>query len=136
MSNHLRHRPVLPRVASALVALLALGACGGGSDGSTAEPACVPSGDRLVISADNLEFDRSCLAAPADRPFAIAFTNEENLPHNIEILKDEGSSEAAFKGEIFSGTKTVTYQVPPLAAGTYPFRCTVHPQMKGIVRVG
>lgn len=124
-------------MALAALVVLVLGACGGGSEGTTAEPACVPSGDRLVISADNLEFDRSCLAAPADRPFAIAFTNEESLPHNVEILKGpEGSTERAYLGEIFSGTKTVTYQVPALAPDTYPFRCTLHPEMKGIVRVG
>ena len=39
-----------------------------------------------------------------------------------------------FKGEIVSSTK-VTYSVPALAAGSYPFFCEVHPDMKGTITV-
>ena len=133
MSRRLARRA---RPAVVAAALLVLGACGGGSGASRAEPACVPSGNRLVISADNLEFDRSCLAAPPDQPFSIDFTNDESLPHNVEIRREGQSSGRVFLGEIFSGKKTVTYEVPPVPPGTYDFLCTVHPQMKGTVRVG
>ncbi len=137
MTHRLRRRPTTgQRVAAALVVVLVVGSCRGGSDGARTETACVPSGDRLVLSADELKFDRSCLAAPPDQPFAIAFTNDESLPHNVEILKKGESTERVFQGEIFAGRRTVTYQVPPLAPATYAFRCTVHPQMTGMVRVG
>jgi hypothetical protein len=32
-----------------------------------------------------------------------------------------------FVGEVFSGPDVVTYEVPALDAGTYFFRCDVHP---------
>ena len=41
-----------------------------------------------------------------------------------------------FKGEIFNGVAVKTYDVPALAAGTYPFVCTVHPNMIGTLKVG
>ena len=36
-----------------------------------------------------------------------------------------------FKGEIFNGVETRTYDVPALDAGAYAFVCTVHPTMIG-----
>ena len=41
-----------------------------------------------------------------------------------------------FKGEIVTGPVAVDYQVPALAAGTYQFVCTVHPNMIGTLTVG
>jgi plastocyanin len=116
--------------------LVLLGACGGSDDptvgGASGDAGCGPAGERLVISADDLKFDRKCLVAPANRPFAIVFSNKENLPHDIDIQQGDSASDRVFDGEIFSGKKTVTYQVPPLTAGSYTFRCAVHPaQMKG-----
>ena len=35
-----------------------------------------------------------------------------------------------------TGSATVTYRVGPLPAGTYLFRCDVHPFMKGAFVVG
>ena len=37
-----------------------------------------------------------------------------------------------FEGDIVSGQQ-VTYSVPALAAGSYPFICAVHPDMKGTI---
>ena len=51
------------------------------------------------------------------------------IPHNIEIKDSAGN--VIFKGEIVTGVKTTTYKVPALAAGDYPFLCTVHPTMTG-----
>jgi hypothetical protein len=123
----------------ALVAVVALGACGGDDPtigGASGGAECGPAGERLTMSADDIKYDKECLAAPANRPFAIVFSNEENLPHDIDILRGEDSSDPIFDGEIFSGEKTVTYQVPPLSPGTYAFRCDVHrAQMRGVLRV-
>ena len=40
-----------------------------------------------------------------------------------------------FKGDVFNGVATRQYQVPALAAGDYPFICTVHPTMTGTLTV-
>lgn len=124
-------------VVAALIA--ALGACGTGSDDPTMGGAgadCGPAGERLTLSADDMKYDKECLAAPANRPFTIVFSNEENLPHDVDILSSDDSSDRVFDGEIFSGEKAVTYDVPALTAGTYVFRCDVHrAQMHGTLLV-
>ena len=57
--------------------------------------------------------------------------NQEVAPHNVAI-KDASGAEK-FKGEIFTSTQ-ITYDVPALAAGTYDFRCEVHPGHEGHAR--
>ena len=60
----------------------------------------------------------------------IAFDNQDaGVPHNVAI-NDAGGAEV-FKGDIFPGAEVRDYQVPALAAGEYPFTCTVHPTMTG-----
>jgi plastocyanin len=114
----------------ALAAVLA--ACSGASTGSgTAAPA--PSGAAagdVSIAAKDLKFTPTEVSVTAGKPFTIAFDNQEGVPHNIAIKDASGAS--VFKGEIVTSTK-VTYSVPALAAGAYPFICEVHPDMKGTI---
>lgn len=116
---------------SCLVALTALGACG--DKDSAAGDGCAPSGTSLSISAQNLAFDKACLAAPAGQALTIDFDNKEvDVPHNVVILKGPDGAEPVFTGATFNGAKKMTYEVPALAAGPYEFQCSVHPgQMKG-----
>ena len=51
------------------------------------------------------------------------------MPHNVAIKDAAGAS--VFQGDIFPGVETRTYDVPALAAGSYQFVCTVHPNMVG-----
>ena len=85
------------------------------------------------MSATATAFDTSCLAAPAGAPFTIAFMNNDaSVPHNVSIYTDATRDEGLFKGDLVIGPGTITYHVPKLAAGTYYFRCDVHPtQMFG-----
>jgi len=109
-------------------------------DGGEATPAPTdggnggPAGAVLEISAQNIAFDTDTLTAPADTPFQIVFANNDaGIPHNVEI-KQGGQS--VWVGDIFNGVETRTYDVPALAAGTYEFICTVHPNMAGTLTVG
>jgi plastocyanin len=36
-----------------------------------------------------------------------------------------------FKTDVFPGVEKRSFEVPALAAGTYPFACTVHANMTG-----
>ncbi len=128
-----------------VAAVLTVTACGGGGgsdnptiaggQGRAKGASCAPSGNQLTISASDLSFNKGCLATPADQPFTIALDNKEGLPHNLAIDNPQGG-DPVFKGEIFTGPKTQTYNVKALPAGTYHFNCTVHPsQMQGTLLV-
>ncbi len=41
------------------------------------------------------------------------------------------ANQPRFTGEIVNGPEVVTYRVNALQAGTFDFRCDVHPQMRG-----
>jgi len=104
----------------------------------SAEPSGSPaaSGGAVVKeSALNIAFEVGELSVPADAAFQIEFENKDaGIPHNIDIKDASGGD--AFVGEIFSGVDTRTYSVGPLAAGTYTFVCTVHPNMTGTISAG
>ncbi len=109
----------------------------GGATAPTAAPgAGGPAAATLEIAAAGVQFDKTELEAPADKPFAIVFANNDaGIPHNVAIHKDSPTGAEAWKGEIFSGVATRTYQVPALPAGAYGFICSVHPNMAGALTV-
>ncbi len=127
-------KTVLLAMAVGLTAV-ACGGSGGRSDDPTigaAGATCTVSGSQVSISADNLKYNKPCLAVPANQEVTLNFDNKEGLPHNVVILKDADSSDSLFSGDIITGPKEVAYQVKALPPGTYRFRCSVHPtQMKG-----
>ena len=100
-------------------------------------PQCSPGGTALQIAAQSVAFDKSCLAAPADTAFTIVFDNRDaGLPHNVTIYRTPAASErlggATGAGDFITGPEQVTYNVPAQPAGTYFFRCDLHPaQMTG-----
>ena len=117
-----------------MLAIAALAAC----SSSPAKPSSAPSvdPDGIAISANDLRFSTDTLSAPADEPFQIAFDNQESAPHNVAMYRDASAAEEVFVHEPFSGPAMVTYDVPALAAGTYFFRCDLHPDMAGQLSVG
>ena len=90
----------------------------------------------LNVMAQGTAFDTDSLEAPANTPFKIAFTNNDaGIPHNVAIHKDSPTGPEVWKGEIFNGVATRTYDVPALPAGTYGFVCSVHANMTGTLTV-
>jgi plastocyanin len=105
---------------------------------SSATPAIsIPGGTRVVdVSAKNSQFDAKTLRAPASEAFRIVFHNDDpGIPHNVAIYMDSSAKQALFVGTIFNGPKIMDYPVPALPAGTYFFRCDVHPNMTGTFEV-
>jgi hypothetical protein len=94
-----------------------------------------PAGDgKPVVHAKEIQFVETTFVAPAEQPFELEFVNEDaGIPHNVEIKDAAGAS--VYEGEVISGVATIVYQVPALAAGTYPYICTVHPNMTGSATV-
>jgi plastocyanin len=110
-----------------------------------AEPTPVPGGPAasggaaggaaVEVSAVNVAYEQTEISAPAGAPFVIHFVNKDaGIPHNIEIK--DSTAMSMFKGDIITGTAETSYQVPALAAGTYQFVCSVHPNMVGTLKVG
>ena len=88
----------------------------------------------VEVSAHNVAFDQATLSAPAGQPFILKFTNNDpGITHNVAITDSTGAQ--VFKGEIFTGPDSRQYPIPALAAGTYTFACSVHPQMTGTLTV-
>jgi plastocyanin len=120
----------------ALIALsiVVVAACSPGSSGRAAQPSAGPGA--LKITANSLSFSTDTLAAPAGRPFQIAFDNQESAPHNVAIYRDSSAGEKIFGSDPFSGPASVVYDVRALEPGTYFFRCDVHPDMSGQLIAG
>jgi plastocyanin len=133
-------RPIVNLAMSALVTL-ALAACGGGSSSAapstagSAPAAASPStalacqettdpGD-VTASIKDFAFDPTEIQAKVGQ--AIAFSNTGAAPHTVTL--DDGScttpniEAGKADGLVFN------------AAGSYPFHCAIHSQMKGTIVV-
>lgn len=122
---------LLGAVALLLMALV-ISACSTGTPPAPTAPLTAPPGGVLVrISADRLAFDTSQVTVPAGKPILIAFENKESAPHNVAVYTDNSLTSPISIGETFSGPDTKAQQLGPLAAGSYFFRCDLHPDMKG-----
>jgi cytochrome c oxidase subunit 2 len=106
-------------------------------EAAKATPPPAPSGPPAVtlnVVAKTIAFDKTTLEAPADKPFAIDFDNQDaGIQHDIAI--QDGSGALKFNGADLTGPKKELYKVPPLAAGTYKFICTFHTNMTGELTV-
>jgi cytochrome c oxidase subunit 2 len=90
-------------------------------------------GDVVELGAKDTKFSTDALAAKADTPFTIHFTNDDAFPHNVHITDASGA--VVFNGDLFTGPGATDYQVPALKAGSYPFVCIVHANMTGTLTV-
>ena len=102
-----------------------------GGNGSPAPSASTdPSAEVVAIAALNIAFDPTELTAPADTAFTLSFDNQDaGIPHDVQIKDAAGT--VVFKTDVFPGAEKRDYSVPALAAGAYPFVCSVHPNMTG-----
>jgi plastocyanin len=112
----------------ALVAVIA--ACSPASGAPASSGPADPNSPTVV--AKNIAFDKADIAVPAGKAFQLVLDNQEGAPHNVAIYTDESAKQSVFVGEIFSSARK-TYDVPAMDAGSYFFRCDVHPDMKGTV---
>jgi plastocyanin len=113
---------------------LAAAACSttNADNGAPSVPAAPADPNAPVVVAKDMQFVTKDVQVPAGAPFQVTFTNADGAPHNVAIYTDSSASTNLFRGEIFAGATKVE-QVPALAAGTYFFRCDVHPDMQGTI---
>jgi mono/diheme cytochrome c family protein/plastocyanin len=106
-----------------------------GSAGASAEPSAgAPGGTVVSIVAQGIAFTTGAVSAPAGAAFTLEFDNEDaGTPHDVQIKDASGAQ--VFKTDIFPGVEKRSFPVPALAAGSYPFACTVHSNMTGTLTV-
>lgn len=98
----------------------------GGGGGESPAPSADPSAEVVSVVASNILFTETELTAPADVAFTLTFDNQDaGVPHDVVINDSAGSQ--VFKTDTFPGAESRSYSVGPLAAGSYPFLCSVHP---------
>ena len=79
------------------------------------------------LTAMNFEFEQTALTAKAG-DVAIYFDNQDPFAHNVKI-EGVGATEDA------AGRQAIRHVFKNLAAGTYTFICSIHPDMKGTLTV-
>ena len=112
-----------------------MGACGG-------DDSCDPSAGRLQVEVAGAEsFRDTCLAVFADEPTEVRFVNPSEATHDLVVYRNtpgvgDDPSNILFESDVVPGGETITFTLPPLPAGEYPFRCEFHTlTMKGTLRV-
>jgi plastocyanin len=126
------------RSSLALIAFLSaalLGACGPNDAlGLTEAPASLDP-NSPTLTAKDIAFSATELDVAAGAPFILVVHNDDTVSHNVSIYRDGTTTDPVFKGVVFPGAGTTRwYPVPALAAGTYTFKCDLHPNMTGTLR--
>jgi len=116
-------------VGALLAVILGLASCGADPQTSGDPSACEPSTELTVVT-DDLVFDADCYAAPADTPFSVTLVNDDVDPHAFSLYHDDGTP--ILKGPFVESGQQHTQAFEPLEAGTYLFRCDIHPEMEGM----
>jgi plastocyanin len=107
----------------------------GGAATASPTPAASEAPVDATIVAEGIKFITPELSVPAGVDLRIALENrDQGVDHNVRIKDAAGSP--VFDGELFKGVATKVYEVPALAAGSYPFDCKVHPNMTGTLTAG
>lgn len=105
------------------------------------EPTPSPPAEAPVIQVRSISvvdgFDPSTLSAPADSLWVVELVNvDPAVPHDFAI-RQANPDRTDWQGDPDAqGGQTVVYQPPQLAAGTYEFYCSLHPNMVGTLNVG
>ena len=100
---------------------------GGGGPAASIDPNAPVVKITAPSGAASTGFDPTTLEAKADTAFTLTFDNQDSAAHNIVIKNADGSKVAMGDTSFFPGPKVVSYAVPALKAGAYPFLCEVHP---------
>jgi mono/diheme cytochrome c family protein/plastocyanin len=103
---------------------------GAGSSGAPAA-SIDPNAPVVTVTAPSgaatTGFDPKELSAKADTALTLVFDNQDAAAHNVVIKNPDGTKVAMGDTAFFTGPKKVSYAVPALKAGAYPFLCEVHP---------
>ncbi len=82
------------------------------------------------LTAKDFAFNASTITVPAGANVTINFDNmDAGIPHNVAVYENRDAQKAIFVGDVINGPETIAYNfMAPAEAGTYFFRCDVHPR--------
>lgn len=132
-----------PLVIGVVIALLGIGGAGGSSETSD-QPAQAsgPVQAGGTMSAKGIQFSTDAIELPAGKESEITLDNADTTTHNMHIYETAEDADALaddaalFQGEDVAKGESVTYSLPALDKGEYPFLCRIHPgAMRGVVTV-
>jgi plastocyanin len=84
----------------------------------------------VTIVASGVQFTTPNVTVPANTAFTLELDNQDAAtPHNVQIKDASGSQ--VFITDTFPGVEKRSFPAPALAAGSYPFFCTIHANMTG-----
>ena len=91
-------------------------------------PSGAAAGPTIPLVAQGVKFDQSSLTAPATG-FTIHFDNKDTAgtPHDVDIFDASGAR--VVDNKVITAPAAIDYPIPPLAAGTYKFQCSIHPTL-------
>ncbi|HEY5628761.1 MAG TPA: cupredoxin domain-containing protein [Candidatus Limnocylindrales bacterium] len=124
---HRRLRAAL--LVAPLLAVGALAACGPAGP----DPLATFNGASLTIEARGLAFDPVIATMPAGQPLRLILDNQDaGVEHNIHVFR--GDTDYGTTSSVI-GPGLAALELPAMAAGSYQFECTLHPDMIGTLVV-
>ena len=98
------------------------GGADAGGGGATGGPVTVN------LTAQNLAFNIRQITASTGVDVTVVFNNQDAVPHNVAFYTNRSATSTIFKGELITGPRTINERfTSPSSAGSYFFRCDVHP---------
>ncbi len=120
---------------TAKITVIAAGSssAGGGAGGASAGPAL--SILQGASTQGNPAYDPATLTIK--KGDTIQVTNKDSVPHTVTNGKDasDPTSGKLFDTSIINAGSTVRISTTKLSTGDYPFHCTIHPYMTGLLKV-
>jgi cytochrome c oxidase subunit 2 len=94
---------------------------------------CNADGTTLSLVAHNISWNSFCLAVPANTPFTVGITNQDDgIQHNFSIYDSFFEKQNFFTSPKITGPTSASFDVGALPPGRYYFQCDVHgPAMSG-----
>jgi plastocyanin len=121
-------RRLLFALAVPALAAVALAACGDDDAGPTGGLGGADLSTELELVARNILFDTNRLEAPANTTITLTLDNRDaGVLHNFALYRGRDAREPIFRGDLFAGVETKEYEFRTPRAGSYFFRCDVHP---------
>ncbi len=119
------HTPLNPPVTAKVTITVSNQSGGGGGGAQTVD---------VYLEASNIHFNRSSITVPAGATVNLHFENNDaGVQHNFALYENSYATNSIFIGTIVTGVASTVYTfTAPSTAGTYYFRCDIHPtQMNG-----